>query len=44
MVRTSTGFCWAALANTRTQPSNQIDTAIDQMMWSMVGTVPSWNI
>src|ERR1700733_2179251 len=43
MVRTSTGFCWAALANTRTQPSNQIDTAIDQMMWNMVGTVPSWN-
>jgi CubicO group peptidase (beta-lactamase class C family) len=44
MVRTSTGFCWAALANTRTQPSNQIDAAIDQMMWNMVRTVPSWNI
>ncbi len=43
MVRTPTGFCWAALANTRTQPSNQIDTAIDQMMWNMVRTVPSWN-
>ena len=43
MVRTSTGFCWAALANTRTQPSNEIDTAIDQMMWNIVGTVPSWN-
>jgi CubicO group peptidase (beta-lactamase class C family) len=43
MVRTSTGFCWAALANTRTQPSNQIDTAIDQMMWNIVRTVPSWN-
>jgi CubicO group peptidase (beta-lactamase class C family) len=43
MVRTSTGFCWAALANTRTQPSNEIDTAIDQMMWNMVRTVPSWN-
>jgi CubicO group peptidase (beta-lactamase class C family) len=43
MVRTSTGFCWAALANTRTQPDNEIDTAIDQMMWNMVRTVPSWN-
>ena len=43
MVRTPTGFCWAALANTRTQPYNQIDTAIDQMMWNIVRTVPSWN-
>ena len=43
MVRTPTGFCWAALANTRTQPSNEIDSAIDQMMWNMVRTVPSWN-
>ena len=43
MVRTSTGFCWAALCNTRTQPSNEIDTALDQMMWNMVRTVPGWN-
>ena len=43
MVRTPTGFCWAALANTRTQPSNEIDAAIDQMMWNMVRSVPSWN-
>jgi CubicO group peptidase (beta-lactamase class C family) len=43
MVRTPTGFCWAALANTRTQPDNEINTAIDQMMWNMVHTVPSWN-
>lgn len=42
MVRTSTGMCWAALTNTRTQPSNEIDTAIDQMMWNMVGCVPAW--
>ncbi len=42
MVRTSTGMCWAALTNTRTQPSNEIDTAIDQMMWDMVRTVPAW--
>ena len=42
MVRTATGMCWAALTNTRTQPSNEIDTALDQMMWSMVRTVPAW--
>jgi CubicO group peptidase (beta-lactamase class C family) len=42
MVRTATGMCWAALTNTRTEPSNQIDTALDQMMWNMVRCVPSW--
>jgi CubicO group peptidase (beta-lactamase class C family) len=42
MVRTPTGMCWAALTNTRTQPSNEIDTALDQMMWNMVRSVPSW--
>jgi CubicO group peptidase (beta-lactamase class C family) len=42
MVRTPTGMCWAALANTRTQPSNEIDTALDQMMWNIARTVPSW--
>ncbi len=43
MVRTPTGFCWAALCNSRTQPSDQINSALDQMMWNMVRTVPSWN-
>ena len=43
MVRTATGFCWAALTNTRSQPSNQIDAALDQMMWNIVRCVPSWN-
>jgi hypothetical protein len=42
MVRTPTGFCWAALTNTRTEPSNVIDTALDQMMWNIVGCVPAW--
>jgi CubicO group peptidase (beta-lactamase class C family) len=42
MVRTATGMCWAALTNTRTQPSNEIDSAIDQMMWNMVRIVPAW--
>jgi CubicO group peptidase (beta-lactamase class C family) len=39
MVRTATGLCWAALANTRTEPHVQIDTAMDQMMWNMAGSV-----
>jgi hypothetical protein len=42
MVRTSTGLSWAALTNTRSQPSNEIDAAIDKMMWDMVKCVPSW--
>jgi CubicO group peptidase (beta-lactamase class C family) len=42
MVRTSTGMCWAALTNTRTQPSNEIDDALDQMVWDMVRQVPAW--
>jgi CubicO group peptidase (beta-lactamase class C family) len=42
MVRTATGMCWAALTNTRTQPSNEIDTALDEMMWNLVRTVPAW--
>jgi CubicO group peptidase (beta-lactamase class C family) len=36
MVRTATGSCWAALANTRTEPHDQIDTALDETMWNMV--------
>jgi CubicO group peptidase (beta-lactamase class C family) len=42
MVRTAKGMCWAALTNTRTEPSNEIDAALAQMMWNMVRTVPAW--
>jgi CubicO group peptidase (beta-lactamase class C family) len=42
MVRASTGLCWAALANTRTEPHDQIDTALDQTLWAMVRSVPAW--
>jgi hypothetical protein len=42
MVKTSTGMCWAALTNTRTEPSATIDSALDAMMWSMVRCVPGW--
>lgn len=42
MVRTSTGMCWAALANTRTEPHDQIDAALDQLLWNMVQLIPGW--
>jgi CubicO group peptidase (beta-lactamase class C family) len=37
MVRTSSGLCWAALANTRTKG---ID--LDPMLWEMADAVPAW--
>lgn len=43
MARTAQGLCWAALTNTRTEPSNEIDTALAQMMGNMVRVVPAWN-
>jgi len=42
MVRTSSGTCWAALANTRTEPHEQMDAALDQLVWNMVRLVPEW--
>jgi hypothetical protein len=43
MVRTVTGMCWAALTNTRTEPHDEMDTALDGMMWNIVRSVPEWN-
>ncbi len=37
MVRTSSGLCWAALANTR---SKGID--LDPMLWQIADAVPAW--
>jgi CubicO group peptidase (beta-lactamase class C family) len=42
MVRTASGLCWAALANTRTEPHAQMDSAMDQMMWNVARSVPAW--
>jgi len=42
MVRTATGLCWAALTNTRTEPHDEMDSALDNLIWQMVRTVPSW--
>ena len=44
MVRTANGMCWGALTNTRTQPSDTINTAIDKMVWDMVNKVPAGTV
>ncbi len=41
MVRTASGFCWAALANTR-EASADTSGAMDRMMWDLVRQVPGW--
>jgi CubicO group peptidase (beta-lactamase class C family) len=41
LVRTASGFCWAALANTR-RPDSDIDLALDRMVWEMVQSVSAW--
>jgi CubicO group peptidase (beta-lactamase class C family) len=41
MVRTASGFCWAALLNTR-ESHGDTGGALDTMMWQMVRKVKSW--
>jgi CubicO group peptidase (beta-lactamase class C family) len=41
LVRTASGFCWAALANTR-RPNSDMDEALDNMVWDMVRSVGAW--
>lgn len=41
MVRTASGFCWAALANSR-EASGDTGGAMDRMMWDMVRQVKRW--
>ena len=41
MVRTASGFCWAALANSREASANT-GGAIDEMMWKLVRQVKGW--
>ena len=38
-VRTRSGFCWAAFANTR---ESAIDGALDKLVWNMVAQVKRW--
>lgn len=40
LVRTATGLCWAAFANTRTNGSSG---ALDRFMWDLVRSVPAWH-
>jgi CubicO group peptidase (beta-lactamase class C family) len=42
MVRTHSGFCWAALTNTRTTSSPDIGLALDNLIWDMARKVGSW--
>ena len=39
LVRTASGLCWAALANTRREG---IDGALDDLIWRMARKVPAW--
>jgi CubicO group peptidase (beta-lactamase class C family) len=43
MVRTASGFCWAALTNTRTTGQPDMGLALDNMVWEMARKVSAWN-
>jgi len=42
MLRTGSGMCWAGLANSRTEPHDEIDAALDRTIREMVRAVPRW--
>ncbi len=42
LVRTQSGFCWAALTNTRPK-DRDLGGALDDMMWRLVRQVREWN-
>ncbi len=42
LVRTASGLGWAALANTRSEPHDEIDTGLKETLWAMARAVPSW--
>jgi CubicO group peptidase (beta-lactamase class C family) len=42
-VRTHTGFCWAAFANTR-RFNSPFGSDLDKLVWKMVGQVKSWRV
>lgn len=46
IVRTASGMCWAALANTRIKdektPDKNTGDILDKMMWRMARAVPGW--
>ncbi len=42
MVRTHSGFCWAAFTNTR-RPHSNMDGDLDRLVWTMARKVAAWN-
>jgi len=44
MVRTASGFCWAALANTRATGQPDMGLALDNMVWDMARKVSTWKL
>jgi CubicO group peptidase (beta-lactamase class C family) len=42
MVRTANGMCWGGLTNTSFEPSGEMSTALDNLIWNMVRTIPGW--
>jgi CubicO group peptidase (beta-lactamase class C family) len=44
MVRTASGFCWAALTNTRTTGQPDMGLALDNMVWDLARKVTAWKL
>jgi CubicO group peptidase (beta-lactamase class C family) len=42
-VRTHSGFCWAAFANTR-RSNSSLEGDLDQLVWNMVREVKAWRV
>ena len=43
MVRTHSGFCWAAFINTR-RADSALDGDLDRLIWSMAAQVKGWHV
>lgn len=44
LVQTASGFSWAALCNTRSQPADEINLALDNLVWEMARKVGEWRL
>jgi len=44
MVRTASGFCWAALTNTRKPGQPDMGLALDNTVWEMARKVKAWKV
>jgi CubicO group peptidase (beta-lactamase class C family) len=43
MVRTRSGFCWAAFINT-SRPDSALDDDLDKLIWTMAAQVRGWHV